>query len=574
MMNSTSLFLTPQPTRKTRNGLRGLVTLLALGGLTPLATAANPFVHPLFANHMVLQRDKVDPVWGWTTAGNPVTVTVTGPKGLVQTHTTQADDQGRWQVKVGPFKAVANDEPYRIAVAAKGETPVQFEDVLIGDVFVCSGQSNMEFGIQTEADGAEAIRTATDSKIRFFFVPWATALTPQAGLAAVKAGSRDGQWQVCSPEVMGAKWAWNGFSAVGYYFAQDIRKSAGVPIGLIATYKGGTPAQSWTSVDGLTKDPRLGNYIADHEKLVANYETARLNYPQQQAEAQAKWKAAVAKWEQAKAEGKTVGGRPSLRQPTPADGGYRAPGNLFNGMIAPLVGFGIKGALWYQGESNADDMEKAREYAILFPRMIHDWREKWGQGDFPFLYVQLAAFKPHPAGAVEEAPWPILRENQLKTLQLPFTGMASAVDVGDGNNIHPVHKSTVGKRLALVARQVVYSEKVVASGPFYQAMTIQTDKIKIDFKQQPGNGLVIGVAPWIPEGGQPERSTTLNGFAIAGEDRKFVVAQAQIVQGSVIVSSPDVKNPVAVRYNWATNPVGNLYNPEGLPAWPFRTDAW
>lgn len=555
--------------------LRYFAVLVVMNSLTPIAHAASPFVHPLFASHMVLQRDMADPVWGWTTAGHSVTVTVNGPNDkTLQTKTAIANADGRWQVEIGPFPTVANHAPYSMSVSAPGETMARFDDILIGDVYLCSGQSNMEFGIQKDADAPESIRTATDSKIRMFFVPWATALTPQTGLAATRQDSLDGKWQVCSPQVMGAHWAWNGFSAVGYYFARDVRKSAGVPIGMIAAYKGGTPAESWTSVEGLKNEPLLAHHVLAHEKLVANHEAAKAAYPQLKAEAQAKWKSAVAEWEKSKAEGKVVPARPVMRDPVPPDGGFGAPGNLFNGMISPLLCYGIKGALWYQGESNADNMDEAREYSTLFPTMIKDWRKHWGHSNFPFLFVQLASFKPHPKTAVEDAPWPIVREAQTHTLNLPNTGMASAVDLGDANDIHPIHKSSVGQRLALAARHVVYGEKTVWMGPVFHSMSVVADKVRIEFKKQPGSNLVIGVPPWIPGGGTPTLSKTLDGFAIAGEDRRFVAAHAEIVDDCVIVSSPEVKTPVAARYNWATNPVGNLYNPQGLPAPPFRTDPW
>jgi sialate O-acetylesterase len=555
------------------------VTALAVlpGICVPMAAAeaARPLVHQVFTSHMVIQRDALDPVWGWTAAGNTVTVVVNDENGsAIQTKTAVARADGRWQVEVGPFGLVAGHAAYCVSVSAPGEATTTLTDVLIGDVFVCSGQSNMEFGIQKDADAAESIRTATDSKIRMFFVPWATALTPQSGFATTREGSLDGKWQVCSPDVLNAPWAWNGFSAVGYYFARDLRKSAGVPIGMIAAYKGGSPAESWTSVDGLKKDPQLAHHVAAHEKIVANWEAVKAAYPQLKAAAETKWRSALAKWENSDAKERESAARPVLSLPDSPDGGFGAPGNLFNGMISPLLPYVVKGVIWYQGESNADNMDEAREYATLFPNLIEDWRKQWGSRDLPFLFVQLASFKSHPRNAVEEAPWPILREAQSNTLKLPNTGMASAVDVGDANDIHPIHKSSVGKRLALVARHVVYGEEIVCSGPVFLAMEVMADKARIQFKKQLGSALVIGDPPWTPDGVIHGKPRTLDGFAMAGEDHRFVSARAELSGDCLTLTSPEVKHPVAVRYNWAMNPVGNLYNPEGLPAPPFRSDSW
>ncbi|MGC4016406.1 MAG: sialate O-acetylesterase [Luteolibacter sp.] len=518
---------------------------------------------------MVLQQGADIPVWGWAAPGEKVSVSLAGSQ-----KAATADAAGNWRVRFSPMKITR--EP--VALTVKGENTVELTDVLIGEVWLASGQSNMEFGIQKDADGTESIRSATDPQIRMFFVPWGTALEPQSNMAATPPDSLNGKWQVCSPQVMGAQWAWNGFSSVGYYFARDLRKATGHPVGMIASYKGGTPAEAWTSVAGLKLDPALTRHVEAHEKLVAEYPTKNAAFPGLKAEADRQRKAAESEWKQAveraKAGGQPEPKRPQIPNPPEPNGGFSGPGNNFNAMISPLIPYAIKGVIWYQGESNADNMAEAKEYVRLFPRLITDWREHWTQGDFPFLYVQLASFKPHPPTAVEDAPWPILREAQLKTLRLPKTGMASAVDVGDANDIHPVHKRSVGERLALAARQIAYGEQTVADGPMYEAMERMGDQIRISFKKQPGNRLTIGVSPWFAGGTKPVPSNSLMGFAIAGEDRKFVTANARIQGDSVILSSPEVKLPVAVRYNWATNPLGNLYNPEGLPASPFRTDDW
>ncbi len=382
------------------------------------------------------------------------------------------------------------------------------------------------------------------------------------------------------------------FSAIGYYFARDLHRATGRPIGVIESLKGGTPAEAWTSLSGLKKDPSLAHHVANHEKIVADFAARQAVFPKEQENFMAAMKAwnaefekplreAEAKWkieaDRAKAEGRNSPPKPRPPKPRPVapqppDGGFSAPANLFNAFIAPLMPYAINGVIWYQGESNGDNLPEAVEYATLFPRLITDWREKWAEGDFPFLYVQLANFKPAPK-TPSEGNWAWVREAQLKTLSLPKTGMASAVDVGNPDDIHPASKIDIGRRLALAARSVAYGENIVHSGPIYEAMKVEGNRIRLTFTQL-GGGLEIGVPPWTPDGKKPLPSTELKGFGIAGADQKFVWATARIEGNSVVVSSPEVPSPVAVRYGWADNPGGNLYNKEGLPASPFRTDDW
>jgi sialate O-acetylesterase len=537
----------------------------------------------IFGEHMVLQRGLKLPVWGWASPGEKVTVNFGG-----KTASTSTGADGTWQLELPPFPA--SDQPQTFTVAGKNK--ITFTDVLVGDVWIASGQSNMEFGIQTDENAKQAIAGAKDSSLRLFFVPWATALDPQKDIAPTPANSLNGKWQVCSPELLAANWAWNGFSAVGYYFARDLRKATGRPVGMIASFKGGTPAEAWTSLSGLKKDPALAHHVADHEKIVSEYAANQAAFPKLQQEFLAAMKEWNAKYEQplkeaedqwkiaadqAKAAGRPAPPKPQPPQPRPpapkpADGGFGAPGNLFNALIAPLIPYAINGVIWYQGESNGDNLAEAVEYATLFPRMITDWREKWGEGDFPFLFVQLANFKPAPK-TPSEGNWPWVREAQLKTLALPNTGMASAVDVGNPDNIHPASKFNVGQRLALAARGVAYHEKIVDSGPLYESMTVEGNSIRVKFRET-GGGLKLGVPPWTPDGTTPQVSKELKGFGIAGSDQKFVWANARIDGDTVVVSSPEVASPVAVRFGWADNPGGNLYNSAGLPASPFRTDSW
>ncbi len=429
----------------------------------------------------------------------------------------------------------------------------------------------MEFGLQTDSRGTNTIAEANDSQIRLFFVPWATALQPQTNITmGTPPSPLNGKWLVCTPETMKADWGWHGFSAVGYYFARETRKVTHQPIGMVATYKGGTPAQSWTSVSGLEKSEPLKHYVTNHNDIVIHYTNALALYPQQQAA----FRAAMKEWTAASDHAKAAGTAPppQPRQPVPPDGGFGAPGNLFNGMIAPLVPFALKGVIWYQGEGNANNTTEAREYATLFPRMISDWREKWGQGDFPFLYVQLPNIN-RLAPIPSEGKWPWLRESQLKTLSLPKTGMAITIDIGEAENLHPPDKLYVGTRLALAARHVAYGQRLVYSGPIYNSMSADGNQLRLKFKCT-GSGLTLGVPPPAANGAIAPAPVELRGFGIAGADHKFVWAKAVLDGNTVVVSSDQIPQPLAVRYDWGQNPFGNLYNREGLPASPFRTDDW
>ena len=538
----------------------------------------------IFGDHMVLQRDATVPVWGTAAAGEKITVALGN-----RTGSAVAGADGKWRVNLPPGP---KDDAAQILTVA-GTNTLSFQDVLVGDVWIASGQSNLEFGIQSDSRGEEAIKTANDPELRLFFVPVATALEPQADM---KLGPHDtslnGKWQVCTPELLASKWAWNGFSAVGYYFARETRRVTGAPVGMIETTKGGTPAQAWVSLDGLGKDPALAHYLADHQALVAAYPATLESLPKKQADFEAAmkqwnaengkeyqaqlkaWDAAVA---QAHADGQIAPPRPTPAKKMPAppaspDGGSGKPANLYNAMVAPLVPYAVKGAIWYQGESNGDRIADAVEYNTLFPRLITDWRAKWGEGNFPFLYVQLANNRT-PAKTPSEGVWAWVREAQLRTLAVPNTGMASAIDIGDPANIHPKDKLDVGLRLALAERHVALGENLVYSGPIYDASKVEGNKIRLTFKQRE-SGLMMGVPPWTPTGRPPLPPTKLVGFGIAGADQKFVWADAVVDGDSVLVSSPEVTQPVAVRYDWADCPAGNLYNKEGLPASPFRTDNW
>ncbi|MBO9561208.1 MAG: sialate O-acetylesterase [Niastella sp.] len=521
--------------------------LIATCLLCTYSTVAQLKLPAIISDNMVLQSSQPIPLWGWATPGEKITITFNG-----KTSTTTTGSDSSWSVKLSSCKPGG---PFEMNI--KGTTEEKnIKNILIGEVWLASGQSNMEFGIQTEAHGTLAIERATDSLIRFFYVPMAASLTKQKDIAAVPANSLNGKWIVCSPATMAASWAWHGFSAAGYYFAQQIRITTGNPVGMIGSYKGGTPAQAWTSVEGLQQDTALARHIKRRQDIIDNYEAVQKEYPQKQATFQA----ANKKWLT-----DSIGPRPQA--PTPPNGGFGAPANLFHAMIAPLIPYAIKGVIWYQGESNGDRLTDALEYATLFPRLIKDWRQQWEQGDFPFLFVQLTSHRP-AAKTPSEGNWAWVREAQTKTLSLPNTGMAVITDIGDARDIHPTNKQDVGLRLAIAARAIAYHKKLIYEGPVYRSMQVKGNEIHITFKNV-GGGLEARTSIRMSLPDPP-----LYGFGIAGEDGQFVWGKAHIEGNKVIVFSDVIKNPVAVRYNWADNPPGNLFNKDGLPAGPFRTDNW
>jgi sialate O-acetylesterase len=546
---------------------RIVVRCLLFGLLCGAGTLSADVKMPaIFGDHMVLQQGARLPVWGTADAGEKVTVTVGN-----ETGDATAGADGKWLVTLAPLPA--GTAPVTMTVA--GKNTIKFDDVLVGDVWLCSGQSNMEFGLGNEYNAAEEIPKANVPLLRLFLVAHKTSLTPLADISGVMPNAVQGHWVACTPESIIKDNGWNGFSAVSYFFGREIQKTTGQPVGLLGSYWGGTPAQSWTSLEKLQSEPTLQHYADDFAKTQANYPQALAAQPAALAAYQVKlaqWKtangltAASTQLEINAANAKDKAAKqPAMPQrPAPPDGGPHTPSSLYNGMIAPLIPYAIKGAIWYQGESNNG---AGVEYATLFPAMITDWRQRWGEGDFPFLYVQLAKFGDPNLG------FALVREAQLKTLALPNTGMAVANDLGDRGNIHPGDKYDVGLRLALAAKHIAYGQTLVYSGPIYDKMQVEGGAIRVSFTHI-GGGLIIGTAPWLTKGAQPLPSTTLVGFTAAGDDQKWAPADAKIDGNDVVVSSPQVPKPVAVRYAFAVVSDGNLYNKEGLPASPFRTDDW
>ena len=518
------------------------VLILALSLVARVAADVHP--NALFSDNAVLQQNVSVPVWGTADANEAVSIEIDG-----QTATTTADKDGKWQVLLKPQKAGG---PFTLTI--KGNNTVVAKNVLIGEVWICSGQSNMAFNLATDANAAVERTKLANPQLRMFTVARNSAAFPATELT--------GKWAVSGPGAPSL------FSAVGYYFGRDIQKATGFPVGMIHTSVSGTPAQAWTSFAALEKVPALADYANAERALIAAYPERAEKYTAEKAtfdKQLAEWNAAGGKdyeaalkaWPEknkaARAAGQPAIPKPEFAQPKPVvpvspNGTGGAPTVLFNGMIAPLVPYAIKGAIWYQGEANS---AKAAEYRTLFPTMIADWRAHWGQGDFPFFFVQIA-----PNNGMR----PEIREAQLLTWQsTPNTAMAVTTDVGDADNIHPRHKEPVGARLALAARALTYGEKIEYSGPIYASLKIDGSRAIVSFTHV-GGGLVAKDGP-------------LKGFTIAGEDKKtFVDAKAEIVGDTIVVTSDKVATPTAVRYGWARVPDVNLFNKEGIPASPFRTD--
>jgi sialate O-acetylesterase len=661
-----------------------MALLIALAPVTGSQTVGGEGVNPaaeislpaLFSDHMVVQRDKPIKVWGTASPGGSVSVSLGKRAGRAC-----ADEDGAWRVSLPSLPAGG---PHVLTI--KGTETLALSNVMVGEVWICSGQSNMEMPVHVGEygvlNGEKEVLAAEYPDIRLFTVPNTTSYTP------LKDTASDG-WKICGP------YSVPSFSAVAYFFGRDLHAALGVPVGLIHTSWGGTVAEAWTSEEALNTMPHFRDVLTEMTTLIPKMDSLQGDYERKLAEwyggldnKDAGYKAGspiwiepgddVSDWDtmelptlwesaghltldgfvwfrrevEVPAEwagrdltlslgpindmdrtwfngflvGSTEGdgsvtipriytvpgdhvkaGRNTIavrvydmgarggiygnpdqlelrlsaekalslvgpwqykigldlkdftampQQPLISRNNPNQPAVLYNAMIHPLIPFGFRGAIWYQGESNA---QRAYQYRTLFPLMISDWRTRWDQGDFPFLFVQLAnwlAVNPDP---IDDA-WAELREAQTMTLALPNTGMAVTVDIGEADDIHPKNKQDVGKRLALAARHVAYGEKLTYSGPVYQKMDVEGGVLRIYFDHV-GKGLV-------------SRGDELKGFAIAGADKKFVWAKAVIDGDTVVVSSEEVANPVAVRYGWAINPVCNLFNVEGLPASPFRTDAW
>ena len=487
-----------------------------------VAARAEVTLPALFSDHLVLQRDVAVPVWGGADPGEQVTV-----RGFGQTKSTTAGADGRWRLTLDQLHAGA---PTTLSVT--GRNTITIDDVRVGEVWLCSGQSNMVMPVRNAHDGERETATADLPQLRVFTVESEAAAQPQRDCR--------GQWVVCSPQSAGR------FAATAFFFGRELQRALGVPVGLVVSSLGSTPIESWIAEDVQRAAGPLQPYFPILEKL--NRESVAPGVMARHERALAQWQQAV---EKARADN-----LPLPKQPvTPATRAAKKNdvGGLFNGKIAPLIPYAIRGAIWYQGENNSQ-LEKAPFYQHQLPLLIQDWRARWGY-EFPFAWVQLPGFN------APGRDWPMVREAMLKTLALPKTGMAVTIDVGEEDQIHPKNKQEVGRRLSLWALGTVYGHKVPAtSGPLPAGQEIRGREIGLRFTHA--------------DGGLRAKGGKLQGFVIAGDDRQWKPAQARIEGGQVVVSSPDVPSPAAARYAWENFPHCNLTNGAGLPATPFRTDAW
>jgi sialate O-acetylesterase len=510
--------------------------VFAILALFPCLTArAEVKPHALFTDGAVLQRGKPIPVWGTADPEESVEVTLSRDGNVVgSAKSVVADKDGHWRCDL---PAVAEGGgPYELKIKGKSDT-VTVQDVLVGEIWVCSGQSNMEWPLKATKGAKAAIKRSADPKLRVFKVTNGPSMTPEH--------DAKGHWVKSGPGEI------DGLTAVGYYFGRYLRHKLDVPVGLIQNAWGGTPAEVWTSRKVLEADPALKHLVDDFEQRIRDYPKDLEKY-----------RAAAAQYLEATEKLKSEGKTPDLKVPKkpvdPKEFVYSAPFLLYNSRIATIIPYAIRGAIWYQGESNAGQGGRAEEYASLFPTMIKNWRQDWGQGDFPFLFVQLAPFQDIDLDA-SDTPWAWLREAQRQTsLTLPNTAMAVITDVGDEFDIHPKDKRPVGERLAFAALSLAYGQKVPYTGPVFDTMKVEDGKAVITFKNA--------------DAGLAFHGDELTGFTIAGKDGKFVPGTAVLQGNQVIVSSPEVPEPAAVRFGWSNYPLGNLWGKDGLPASPFRTD--
>jgi sialate O-acetylesterase len=471
---------------------------------------------------MVLQRETPLPIWGWADPGEQVTVTFRDT-----TMTATADAGGNWGVKLPPVPA--SNSPSIMTIS--GKNTIKLLNILIGEVWVGSGQSNMQWPVSAATNAAEEMVAANYPQIRLFLVPLVPSGTPAKTVNA--------HWTPCSPRAVPE------FSAVLYFFGRELHKRLDVPIGLISTSWGGTRIEPWIPPEGLSSLKELKSEWDAVAQAESSYQAVRAGHLK-----------AIRAWMEA-AESAAASGQDFLDPPEfpihPLNSSGKATG-LYNGMIHPLVPFAIRGAIWYQGEANRG---QGMHYLDLMRGLIQGWRSVWGEGEFPFLYVQLAPFR-YP---LSETVLPEIWEAQTAALSIPNTGMAVTTDIATIENIHPTNKQEVGRRLSLWALAKTYGQDLVYSGPLYDSMTVEGDKIRIKFKYA-GGGLLA-------RDGKP-----LTWFSIAGSDKQFCPAAATIEGDTVLVQSPKVGMPVAVRFGWNQIAEPNLCSKTGLPASPFRTDQW
>ncbi len=503
--------------------------------LVTLASTASADVRlpALVGDNMILQQRIGAPIWGWANPGE--TVTVAGSWG--EETSTIADDAGKWRVCV---TTPTHGGPYALTIQGKNEITVN--DVMIGEVWLCAGQSNMGWRLSATLDGAEESASANYPGFRIFRSERCHSHEPQEDCVA--------KWTPCTPETAAT------CSAVSFYFARKLHQELGIPVGIVLQPYAGTPIEGWMPRAIQMEDPRTRKFVEEADAESATYDRAAAE--RQLERALGLWKQGVRK------------GKPKLR--TPSNWGHQYPGNIFNGMIAPVRPYGIRGAIWYQGERNAKDVAQAANYVNQLPQLIDYYRSSWHEmsegnvaRDFPFYFVQLPSWLEPQAIPVEpDAAWAVSREMmRLVAQSVPNTGVAVSIDTGDDILLHPKDKKPIGLRLAYLALKRTYGKDFVECGPVYKSHHVEDNTIVLTFDSV-GSGLMTG------------KEGPLDSFAIAGEDGNFVWADAAIKRDSVVVSAKGILAPVAVRYAWAMNPSHRnlLYNQEGIPASPFRTDDW
>ena len=506
---------------------------LTVAALFPLSGLhADVTLPPLISDNMLLQQPNAA-VWGKADPGENVTVTL----GEISASAT-ADKDGNWKVTLEGLKPGAAG-----TLSVKGKNTLTVQNVLVGEVWVGSGQSNMQWIVQNSQNAEQEIAAANYPEIRMFTVPNVVADSPQKDLP-----TRSG-WQICTPSTV------KSWSAVGYFFARSLHQGQKTPVGIIHTSWGGTRAEAWTPKETIAENPDLSAINKEWERTLAQIEQKKKGYPQQLAE-----------WEKA-AEAARAANQPEPKRPgEPIVAVQQAPGALYNAMIHGATPYTIKGVIWYQGESNVGN---ATRYRTLLKSLIQSWRKNWGLGDFPFLIVQLAGYRPVLAQPYDSALADLRDAQRLVSEELPNSGLAVALDIGDPGDIHPRNKQEVGRRLALIAEARVYGKPVVYSGPAFDSADFHGNTVKVHFK--PGTAAGLAASDGAP----------IKGFAVAGEDKKFFWAEAKIVPPQagkepilVVTAPPEVPTPVALRYAWADSPEINLVNGDGLPASSFHTDNW
>jgi len=531
-----------------------LIATAFILAFAPWQVQADVRLSDIFKDNMMIQRDQPVAVWGWAASGESVTVTLAGKEA-----SATADEKGRWSIKLAALKSGENLE-----LKVSGKNSITLTNLIVGDIWLCAGQSNMQMGLGECWYIADDIKNADLPQIRRIRINWGKSDKPQDDVSVAS------PWQVCTPQTAG------GFSAVGFYFAREIAQKTGVPIGILDAGWNGTAIEPWTSPEGMEMVPELRQAVADVKNGTSFYPTDQMARALDETE---RWIATARK---TLAKGELITSSPTNIPWHPdfsddrsifmgaVTGGRSSWNCIFNATIRPLGKFPIKGALWYQGETNGNEDES---YYDKMRALVSGWRKLWSIGDFPFYFVQLARYQgvnEDPAGGDG---WARVRCAQTKSLKIPHTGMAVTIDTDA--DLHPKNKYDVGLRLSRWALVNDYGQKnMEVSGPLFREMKVEGGKIRLKFDHT-GAGLMVGKKKDGREPVAEDKDGKLKRFSIAGADKKWFWADAVIDGATVVVSSPDVKAPVAVRYAFSQNPDGaNLYNKDGLPASPFRTDSW